>query len=100
MESVRRASAFLFYLLGSAMIVLIVLAQRGMGSTRPLQILHILDLPILFLGAVLGGSSLYTGLTKGKSSIPLLIAIAFPLVVGFLFFLYCNFVLPFPEPDF
>ncbi len=97
MDTVRRISAFCFYILGSVLIILIVLNQRGMGSSFMNLSLHLFDLPLLFTGMLFGGSSLYLSLVKDKSSVPLLIVIFLPLAVLFAFFAYLNLALPFAQ---
>lgn len=95
-ESLRRASAFVFYTLGTATIVLIVLAVQGIAPNVT-QFLNVLDLPLLFSGMLLAGTSLGESLMRGKLSPALLAAIFLPIVLLFGFFVYLNFVLPPPE---
>ncbi|OGJ60495.1 hypothetical protein A3A67_02700 [Candidatus Peribacteria bacterium RIFCSPLOWO2_01_FULL_51_18] len=95
MDTLRRVSAFFFYLLGIAVIVLILLSRRGMF--RYAAGLNILDLPLLFAGMLFGGSSLYVSLAHEKKSAALLIFIFLPLTVLFGFFAYLNFAMPFAE---
>jgi hypothetical protein len=97
MNTLRKVSAFCFYILGSVLIVLIVLVQRGVGPSILNLSLHLFDLPLLFTGMLFGGSSLYLSLVKDKSSVPLLIVIFLPLAVLFAFFAYLNFALPFSQ---
>jgi len=97
MDTLRRVSAFLFYCLGTVMIVLIVLVQRKYASAELAPILSVLDLPLLLIGVLFGGSSLYVSLVKDKRSVPLLIVIFLPLVVLFVVFAYLNFALPFTQ---
>jgi hypothetical protein len=97
MEAVQRASAFLFYTVGTIAIVLIVLAKRGMLGDAATPYLHILDLPILLIAMLYGGSSLYTSLSKGKKSLPLLMVVVVPLGVLFAVFAWFNFAVPFAE---
>jgi hypothetical protein len=97
MDALRRASAFLFYVLGILTVTLILLSQKGIVGSRLTELLNVLDLPLLFCGMLFGGSSLYESFAKGRRSIPFMIVIFLPLAALFAFFLYCNFALPFPE---
>ena len=97
MESIRKASAFLFYLLGGAFILLVILAKRGGLPDGAHAMVHALDLPLLFIAILFGGSSLYVSLTKGGKSLPLLLAVAVPLGVLFAVFAWVNFSMPFAE---
>lgn len=97
MDGVRRASGFLFYLLGIVMIPLIVAYGRGLLPESATPVIHSLDLPLLFIAMLFGGSSLYVSLTKGKSSLSLLIVVFAPLVVVFGVFCWFNFAMPFAE---
>lgn len=96
MDSIRSTSGFLFYTLGVVLLALIVLVKRGL---LPLvaPYLHVLDLPMVFIAMLYGGSSLYTSLARGKSSLPLLLVIFVPLVVLFAVFCWFNFALPFAD---
>ncbi|MFA5799702.1 MAG: hypothetical protein WC840_01945 [Candidatus Peribacteraceae bacterium] len=97
MDTLRRVSAFVFYCLGTVMIVLIVLVQRGIAAEELAPIPAVLDLPLLLTGVLFGGSSLYVSLVKDKRSIPLLIVIFLPLAALVGFFVYLNFSLPFTQ---
>ncbi len=97
MDTLRRVSAAVFYCLGTVMIVLIVLVQRGIAAEELAPILLVLDLPLLLTGVLFGGSSLYVSLVKDKRSVLLLIVIFLPLVILFGFFAYLNFALPFTQ---
>ncbi len=100
MEALRKASAFLFYPLGILAIALIIMARRGDVPESMSPLLHVLDLPLLFVAMVYGGSSLYVSLSKGKKSLPLLMGIAVPLGVLFLLLVWFNFAAPFAPTDF
>ncbi len=94
MDALRRASAFLFYLLGVLLIVTVLLVRRDMMPASLYPAVNSLDLPLLLVGMLFGGSSLYVSLTKGRTSIVLLIVIFLPLAALFGFFCYLNFVPP------
>lgn len=97
MDSVRRASAYLFYLLGVIFIPLVVLYERGSLPETIAPVMNSLDLPILFIAVLFGGSSLYVSLTKGQKSLPLLLAVFVPMGVIFAVFCWLNFSMPFAE---
>lgn len=96
MDSLRRASGFLFYALGAVVILGIVLLRRGTVDPLALQpILNVLDLPLVFLGMLYGGSSLVSSLSRERHS-PMLIAVVFvPLLILFVVLAWMNFGLPF-----
>ncbi len=96
MESVRKASGFLFYVSGILLILTIVLVKRGLFAAA-VPYLHVFDLPILFIMMLYGGSSLYVSLSRGKKSLLLLLVIFVPLGVLFSLFAWFNFALPFPS---
>jgi|GEM_PF-3406363 len=95
MESVRKASGFLFYTVGFFLIVILVLVKRGL-FVGAAPYLHVFDLPIIFIAILYGGSSLYVSLSRGKKSLLLLLSIFAPLGVLFSVFCWFNFSLPFP----
>ena len=97
MDAIRRASAALFYLLGAVLILAVLLVRRGMMPSALVPAVDTLDLPVLFIAMVFGGSSLYVSLTKGKSSPVLLVAIFLPLALIFSFFCWLNFGFTFSE---
>lgn len=94
MDALRRASALLFYIFGSLLIIVVVLVRRGMMPDALQPVVSTLDLPILFIGMIFGGSSLYVSLTKGTRSPLLMVVIFLPLAALFGFFCYINFVPP------
>ncbi len=94
MDSLRRASAFLFYIGGIVLLVMIILVRRGFFPAGA-PYLHVLDLPILLITMLYGGSSLYVSLSRGKKSLPLLLGIFVPLGVLFVLFCWFNFAMPF-----
>ena len=96
MESIRKASGFLFYTFGVLLIVVLILVKRGLFPAATPYV-HILDLPLLFVTMLYGGSSLYVSLSRGKKSFLLLLAIFIPLGVLFFVFGWFNFSLPFAE---
>lgn len=95
-DSIRKASGLLFYIFGACAIALVLLARRGNLSPAMRPLLDIVDLPLLFVAFLYGGSSLYASLTKGKKSLPLLMGIFIPLGVLFVVLAWFNFGLPFP----
>lgn len=97
MDAVRRASGFLFYLFGAVFIPLVVFYERGSLPESFAPIMHSLDLPLLFIATLFGGSSLYVSLTKGQKSLPLFITVVVPLGVLFAVFCWLNFAMPFGE---
>lgn len=97
MDAVRRAAGILFYLLGSIVIVLIVLVQRGTLGEGAVTLLNVLDLPLIFLASVFGGMSLYVSIVKDKRSFPVLLLIAVPVGVAIITFAWINFMAPFAE---
>lgn len=95
MDAIRRASGILFYLLGGVVIVLIVLVWRGSfagGAT----LLNVLDVPLIFLASIFGGTSLYVSIVKEKRSFPVMLLIAVPVGVAIITFIWINFMAPFP----
>jgi len=97
MDSLRRASGFLFYTVGIIALVLLVLSRRGIAPAFTGQLIPIIDLPLLFVGMLYGGTSLYVSLTREKSSTVLAVSIFVPLGLLFLFFCWLNFAYPFPD---
>ena len=97
MDSLRRASAILFYLLGSLAIIVIVLMQQGIATDALSLFLNIIDLPLLLLGMLFGGSTLVMSIGRGQHTRGLVITVFVPLFFLFVFFVYLNFGLPFVE---
>lgn len=97
MNAVHRASAFLFYVLGALFIPLVILYERGMLPSGLTPVIHSLDLPLLFISILFGGSSLYVSLTKGQKSLPLLLAVFVPVGVVFVVFCWFNFSMGFAQ---
>ena len=97
MDVLRRSSGFVFYALGILAILGIVLLSRGLfvGFLTPL--LAVMDLPLLFVGILFGGSSFLVSMSRGEVSKALAAVVFVPLALLFLFFLYVNFALPFAE---
>ncbi len=93
MDSLRRASGFLFYFLGVITLVLIVLSRRGIAG----GLLPVIDLPLIFVGLLYGGASLYGSLTREKSSTVLAVSIFVPLAILFILFCWLNFAYSFPD---
>ncbi len=98
MDALRRASAPLFYFLGSIAIVAVVLVHRGIYGGLLTTLLNIIDLPLAFFAMLLGGSTLAVSVSRdGKPSVLVSAVIFLPLVVFFSFFAYLNFAMPFAE---
>lgn len=97
MDSLRRASGFLFYFIGIITLVLIVLSRRGIAAGLTGGLLPVIDLPLIFVGLLYGGTSLYGSLTREKSSTALAMSIFVPLAIIFIIFCWLNFAYPFPE---
>ena len=97
MDSLRRASAALFYALGIIVILGIIFVNRGYWVSGFTTLLNVLDLPLLLVGMLFGGSSLVVSLSKGNPSKALVISVFVPLMILFLIMMYLNFVPPFSE---
>ena len=97
MDSIRRAAAFLFYCFGALLIAVVILVRQDMMPESLMPYVSSLDLPVLFIAMVFGGSSLYVSLTKGRSSPVLFVVIALPLILLFGLFCWMNFALPLSE---
>ncbi len=92
MDALRRASAVLFYALGAFILVAIVLVQRGLFASSLTLLLNILDLPLILVALIFGGSTLLSSLKRDSSPSPVALTIVFlPLLLAFAFFLYLNF---------
>ncbi|MEQ1849897.1 MAG: hypothetical protein ABL890_04905 [Candidatus Peribacteraceae bacterium] len=85
MDALRRASAILFFTLGSIMLTLLIFRQAAL--------IAILDLPMIFFSLVYGGLALLTGGGKKPSTIAISIVGLFLLVL-FVLFLWLNFSFP------
>lgn len=97
MDALRRASAPIFYLLGTLTILSIVLTQREMFVSPLSQFLTVVDLPLLLSAMLLGGSTLVSSLSREKVSIALTLIVFIPLLTAFGFFAWVDFVMPFVE---
>lgn len=97
MDTLRRASAFLFYLLGTLTIVGIILVHRDIAAEQTSVFLNVVDLPLLLVSMLFGGSTLVTSLGRGKQSAVLALAVFIPLLLAFGFFAWINFAMPFAE---
>lgn len=95
METIRRTSALLFYILGSVAIFGIVLLARNVFVPTMTTMLNILDLPLLFTAMLFGGSSFILSVSREKVSVPLAAAVFLILGSAFAFFAYLNFAYPF-----
>lgn len=95
MHSLHRISATLFYILGTTVILGIVLTMRGVMVETLTTLLNVLDLPLLFVGMLYGGSSLVLSMTKDRVPLNLSILVFGFLAVLFAVFAYLNFAFPF-----
>lgn len=85
-------SAVLFYLLGLAAFGAYVLLKNDIGGTYPQFLLMIIDIPLLVVGALYGGISVYRSLKEDHAPSPILgIFIALPLILVVGFFAVLNF---------
>ena len=99
-SSLHRASAFLFFLLGSMAIGCVILLRRGVAVDTLQPIANSIDLPLLLIGGIYAGSSLYHSIRRDKDfSLITALMIAFPLAVAFGVFAYINFFLPMAGSD-
>ncbi len=97
--ALKQASGFLFYLLGAALIVGLVLLKRDISPALTTALLNSIDLPLLLAGMVYGGSSLYISITANRQqSMTVALIITLPLALLFIAFAYANFALPFAIP--
>ena len=97
MDSLRKASAVLFYLLGTLTIIAIVLVHRALYVEPMSSFLSVVDLPLLLSGMLFGGSTLAASLARGKSSTALTFAVFIPFLIAFGFFAWMNFGVSFLE---
>lgn len=98
LDALRRTSSFFFYLLGSTVLVFIYLVSKQFVGVWAVTFLNTLDLPLLLVGMVYAGSSLYGSLVKdGRFVLPLFLGITLPLFVIFGLCVYFNFGLAFAE---
>jgi len=89
-QAVRSASAFLFYLLGSVVLVLVLVAE-SVPQSSVTMLLHILDLPLLLIALVYGGTSLIGSTGKGRVSSIFAMLTSVILLALFLVFAWFNF---------
>lgn len=95
-HSLHRASAFLFFLLGATILILMILTRHGFMAGTLTPILYSLDLPLLGIGMLYGGTSLYRSLShEHEYSLGKILLIAIPLAILFCAFTYFDFGLPF-----
>ena len=97
MDALRRASAVLFYVLGTLTILAIVFVSREMFTGPSSLFLNVVDLPLLFSGMLFGGTALVSSLGRGKPSAGLILTVFVPLALAFGFFAWVNFAMPFAE---
>ncbi len=85
-------SAILFYVLGASFFVAYLLHVNDILATASLRWLETGDLPLLCVGLMYGGLSVYKSLTSDKKeSLGLGLYIGLPLLVIFLVFLFLKF---------
>lgn len=97
MNSLRRASGALFYLLGILTIASIACINLGIEADRLSVFLNVIDLPLLLSGMLFGGSSFLISLSRGKTSVALTCVVFIPLLILFGLFVWMNFALPFVD---
>lgn len=97
MNALRRASAALFFLLGTLTIAAIACVNLGIQTEKLSLFLNVVDLPLLLSGMLFGGSSLVTSLSRGKTSTAIALGVFIPLLLLFGFFAWMNFALPFAD---
>lgn len=95
MEAVRRVSAFLFYVLGAVAIVSIVMVMRNIQTQTMTTVLNIIDLPLIFVAMLFGGTSFILSVSRERVSVLLAIIVFLILGAAFGFFAYLNFAYPF-----
>ncbi len=83
-------SAVLFYVVAGSFFVCYVMVRNELGGDWPVLWLKIGDLPLLLLGLLYGGLSIYRSLTDTHSS-GLLVAILVPLAALFALGAIANF---------
>lgn len=85
-------SAVLFYVLGISLFSAYILVRNAIGGDMPALILRIGDLPMLAIGMLYGGLSVYLSLRREESpSKTLALTITLPLIALFALFLILNF---------
>ena len=85
-------SAILFYILGSSMFVAYVLYVNDIAKVQTGTWLETSDLPLLFMGLLYGGLSVYRSLTNDKKeSTVLALSLGIPLLAIFLVFVSLKF---------
>ena len=94
-EAFQRASAWIFYVLGTCTILAIILVQRDILVSPLSLFLRIVDLPLIFIGLVFGGSAFVSSLSKGQPSTILITIVSVFLLLIFVALAYFNFALPF-----
>lgn len=88
-------SAVLFYILGGTYFLAIVLNHNGIGSGFPRVWMDIADLPLLLVGLLYGGVSLYRSVRGDTDkSHALMVGIGLPLLILFVLLLVTNFLTP------
>jgi hypothetical protein len=95
-QHLHRASAVIFYVLGSTFFLAAVLMRNDIWPTMSYWWLRIADLPFLFAGMVYGGMSVERSLrdAQGKRSMTVLMTITVPLIAIFAFTLFLTFASP------
>jgi hypothetical protein len=84
-------SAICFYALGSSFFISYVLFANNIASSAMQTWLQIGTLPLTLCGLLYGGISVYRSIKDESSSTILLIGIALPLAIFFIFLLLLNF---------
>ena len=85
-------SAALFYILGSAAFIAYVMQTNNIAVAASTEWLNASDLPLLCIGLLYGGLSLYRSLTnENKASRTLGLSIGIPLLILFLLFVSLKF---------
>lgn len=77
-------SAFLFYLLGLSFFAAYLLSVNNIIAAPAKQWLHSMDLPLLLVALLYGGTSVYLSLTaERKGSTGLALSLLIPLMIVF-----------------
>lgn len=88
-------SAILFYILGIGFFLAIVLNHNGVAGNAPRIWMDITDLPLLLMGLLYGGVSLYRSVRGDtEPSHALMVGLALPLGILFTLLLITNFLTP------
>lgn len=89
---IHRISAALFYILGATFFIAVWMLRNAVNPVSSEWWLRIADLPLLLLGMLYGGLSVFQSLrTRDHPSHPMIFFIGLPLLALFLFFVILNF---------